>query len=217
MVRPDQAWTMKPAIEKLLQPISELQPCGPDLSYDPSFDELQSILKGKPEVEIGEVRQPAEPPDWQQLGNKAAEYLGRSKHIEVAVLLCCSLLRTDGLAGFVDGLQLIRGLLRDYWDKLYPVLDPEDNNDPTLRLNRLGALTLPRGAAALAGSWLRFVDYLYDAPLCRVPGMQPVTLALIQSSAQPPAGGGGGDAFRRTGFRRAGRRPAGRPRSACGL
>jgi type VI secretion system protein ImpA len=180
---------MKESLEKLLQPVSEQEPCGPDLSYDSAFDELQTLLKGKPEVEMGEVKKPAEPPDWAQLRTKSAAFLERSKHLEVAIFLCCSLMRTEGFAGFVDGLQFIRGLLEQYWEKVYPLLDPEDNNDPTLRLNRLGALTTPRGAAAVGGSWLRFVDYVYETPLCRPQGMPPITFAQVHASAEAAPSG----------------------------
>src|SRR5579864_8896790 len=122
---------MNEQIEKLLQPVSAEQPCGPDLSYDPRFDELETLLKGKPEVEIGSVQKPAEPPDWREMRDKCIEFLGQSKHLRVAAMLSCSLLQTGGLAGFRDGAQLLRGMVEQYWAALHPVLDPEDNNDPT--------------------------------------------------------------------------------------
>ena len=47
---------MNELIERLLKPISAEQPCGPDLSYDPRFENLETILKGKPEVDVEAVR-----------------------------------------------------------------------------------------------------------------------------------------------------------------
>ena len=141
---------MNELVEKLLEPVSPDQPCGPDLSYDPRFEELETILKGKPEVEIGSVQKPAEPPDWGELKEKSAEFLRQSKHLRAATMLCCSLLKTGGVAGFLDGLQLVRGLLEQYWPVFYPLLDADDNNDPTQRLNTLLALTAPRGSV---GGW----------------------------------------------------------------
>ena len=75
---------MNESIEKLLQPVSPEQPCGPDLSYDPSFDALETLLKGKPEVEIGNVQKPAEPPDWMELQKQSSEFLTKSKHLRIA-------------------------------------------------------------------------------------------------------------------------------------
>src|SRR5438874_4405074 len=131
---------MNEIVKKLLQPVSATQPCGPDLSGDPRFQNLETLLKGKPEVEIGSVKRPAEPPDWKELSQKSAEFLSQCKNLRVAVMLCCSWLKTGGLAAFLDGLQLVQGLLEQYWPSVYPLLDPEDNNDPSQRLNTLLAL-----------------------------------------------------------------------------
>jgi len=176
---------MNELIEKLLQPVSPEQPCGPDLSYDPSFDALETLLKGKPEVEIGNVQKPAEPPDWVELQKQSSEFLTKSKHLRIAVMFCGSQLKIKGVAGFCDGLQLIRRLLETYWAPLYPLLDPEDNNDPEIRLNILRALTLERGANA--AGWLTIVDYLYGAELCRPKGMPAITFDQVISARNNPA------------------------------
>ncbi len=172
-------------IEELLKPVSDDKPCGPDLSNDPQFDELQRLLKGKPEIEVGAVRKPAEPPNWQELQAACERFLigGKDaagcKHLRVAIIYCCSLLKTAGLPGFRDGLQFIRGLLERYWPTLYPALDPEDNNDPTARLNILGGLASPRGSVS---GWLTILDYLYAAPLCQRKGAPPISFELLQTA-----------------------------------
>lgn len=173
---------MNKTIEQLLGAVSTEQPCGPDLSNDPSFDELETILKGKPEVEMGSVQKPAEPPDWGDLRKQCAAYLAKSKHLRVGVMFCGSLLRTEGLPGFRDGLQLISGSLEQHWAALYPQLDPEDNNDPARRLNILRALTLERGATA--AGWFTIVDYLYAAEICRPKGLSPITFEQVLSAQQ---------------------------------
>lgn len=180
---------MNELVEKLLQPVSPEQPCGPDLSYDPSFDALEVLLKGKPEVEIGTVQKPAEPPDWVELRKQSIEFLGRSKHLRIAVMFCGSLLKTGGIPGFRDGLQYIQKLLEQYWAPIYPLLDPEDNNDPEIRLNILRTLTLERGA--MAAGWLAISDYIFTSELCRPKGMPPITfdqyLTARQNQAEPAA------------------------------
>jgi len=181
-------------IEELLKPVSDAQPCGPDLSNDPQFDELQRLLKGKPEIEVGSVHKPAEPPNWKELQTACERFLvgGKDasgcKHLRVAIIYCCSLLRTAGLPGFRDGLQFVRGLLERYWTTLYPTLDPEDNNDPTARLNILGGLSSPRGSVS---GWLTILDYLYAAPLCARKGAPPISFELLQTAKlkQPGAAG----------------------------
>lgn len=180
---------MNELVETLLRPVSADQPCGPDLENDPRFEKLATILKGKPEVEIGSVQKPAEPPDWRELKDGSAEFLGQSKHLRVAVMLSCSLLKTTGLEGFRDGLQLIRGLLEQYWPTVYPLLDPEDKNDPTQRLNILSALTAPRGSIT---GWLTIVDYLYAVPVSQPKGAAPVTFDQLLAGKGKPADGEAG-------------------------
>lgn len=176
--------------DKLLQPVPGEQPCGPDLSYDPRFDDLETVLKGKPEVEIGSVKKPAEPPDWASLEKKSAEFLKDSKHLRVAIMLGCSMLRTKGFAGFAEGLHLIRGLLEQYWGNLYPALDPEDNNDPTQRLNALRSLAPENGRGSLS-SWLTPLDYLYATPICQAKGAPPLTFDDIIAARKKESGGEG--------------------------
>lgn len=171
---------MNKTIEDLLKPVSAEQVCGPDLSNDPSFDELETLVKGKPEVEIGSVQKPAEPPEWAELRKQSAAFLARSKHLRVSVIFCGSLLKTEGLPGFRDGLQLVAGLLEQYWAPVHPQLDPDDNNDPARRLNILRTLTLERGAQA--AGWLTVVDYLYAAQLCRPKGLSPITFEQVLSA-----------------------------------
>lgn len=178
---------MNALIEKLLQPLPGDQPCGPDLSNKPQFDDLATLLKGKPEIEMGSVKKPAEPPVWGGLQAKSIEFLGKSKDLRVAVMLCCAMLKTSGLAGFRDGLQLVRGLLEQFWGSLYPLLDPDDNNDPMERLNILGALTTERGS--LAAGWLSIADYLYAAPLCQPKGAPPITFDQLQAAKVKQADG----------------------------
>ncbi len=174
-------------IQDLLKPISDDKPCGPDLSY-PGLDELESILKGKPEVEIGAVKKPAEPPDWKDLSEKSAAFLRQSKHLRAAVIMCGALLKTQNVAGFRDGLAVLRGLIEQFWAPVYPLLDPEDNNDPTQRLNILGSLTAARGSV---GGWLRVVDYLYEAPLCKPKGASGISFDDIYAAKLREQGGDG--------------------------
>lgn len=127
-------------IEKLLTPITPDSPCGPDLEYDPDFVSLEQASHGKPERTIGETVVPAEEPDWADLKQRAIELFSRTKDLRVAVLLIRANTRCNGLVGFASGLSLIQSLLTRYWEGVYPSLDPDDGNDPTMRLNVLESL-----------------------------------------------------------------------------
>jgi type VI secretion system protein ImpA len=70
----------------------------------------------------------------------AQALLGRSKDLRVAIHLAKALLRTGGLEGFSEALAVLRGLIDGYWDSVHPRLDPDDDNDPTMRMNALASL-----------------------------------------------------------------------------
>jgi type VI secretion system protein ImpA len=133
-------------LETLLAPISAEAPCGPDLEYDPAFQALLEAGAGKPERQYGDRLYPAEPPDWPLVDEHATALAARTRDLRVAVWLARSGARLRGLAGAVDGLRLVQGLVDRYWDHVHPPLDASDNNDPTARVMALTAL-----AAADAG------------------------------------------------------------------
>jgi type VI secretion system protein ImpA len=130
-------------IESLLQDISPDAPCGENLEYDPDYGALERATQGKPEQQFGDTIVPAEEPDWLDVERRASALLGRTKDIRVLLPLIWALARTQGWAGFRDGLALLRGSLERHWDRIHPELDPDDDNDPTLRINTIAALSDP--------------------------------------------------------------------------
>jgi type VI secretion system protein ImpA len=173
-------------IDEVLRPVSEQNPCGEDLSYDPAFMELEQLAAGKPEQVSGDSVIAAEEPDWKELRKRCMELMQRSKDLRVAVYLALALLKLDGLGGFAEGLGLIRRMLEQQWDHLHPALDPEDNNDPTLRVNTLSALARPAGTF---GDPMMFQQRLREAPLCASPVLGRFSLRDLEvaSGEAPPA------------------------------
>ena len=127
-------------VESLLQETAEQPPCGPDLEYDAAFRDLELAAQGKPEQQFGTTVVAAEEPAWGQVRDDALALLKRSKDLRVAALLVRALVRTEGFAALLSGLQLILGLLERYWDGVYPLLEAEEDNDPTMRMNALAPL-----------------------------------------------------------------------------
>jgi type VI secretion system protein ImpA len=123
--------------DTLLQPIAEDDPAGPDLEYDPAYLAAFRAAEGTPERQMGGTLVAAEEPDWRQVRDLAQKLLTRSKDLRAAVLFTRALLHIQGLRGLDGGLALIHGLLDQYWDGVHPRLDPDDNNDPTARVNCL--------------------------------------------------------------------------------
>jgi type VI secretion system protein ImpA len=146
-------------VEKLLAPVDGESPVGADLSYDPSIMEIEQIAAGKPEQQVGDTIVAAEDPDWKELKSRCVEALARTKDLRIAMHLLVTAVKMEGLTGLRDGLGLIRGILEKYWDQFYPQLDPEDGNDPLLRMNIISTLTDP----------VNFRRRLREAPLTMSP------------------------------------------------
>lgn len=130
-------------VDSLLKEMSAEAPCGEDLEYDPEFGEMERAAQVKSEQQIGDTVIPAQEVDWPDIKKRTTELFSRTKDLRVAIFLTQSLLHTEGFSGLRDGLALIQGLLEQYWEAVHPQLDPDDNNNPTLRVNILSSLCAP--------------------------------------------------------------------------
>jgi type VI secretion system protein ImpA len=130
-------------VEKLLQEVSPDAPCGNDMEYEPEFQELERSTQYRGEQIIGDSVVEAAEPNWRDVQRAATELFAKTKDLRVAVYLTRAALHIEGFTGFNDGMSLIRGLVERYWDTVHPQLDPDDNNDPTFRVNTVSALSDP--------------------------------------------------------------------------
>jgi type VI secretion system protein ImpA len=177
------------SIAKFLEPITPEKPCGENLAYDQAFLDLQVKLRGKEETQFS----PAEEPNWKEVLELSTGLLGRFRHLQVGVTFTLALVQTEGLPGFRDGLSLLRGWIEKYWEPVYPLLDPEDSNDPTERINILQTLSV-----TTFGDAYRFCDRLAKVPLCESKTLGKYSLQQIragsggagaaEASAAPAAG-----------------------------
>jgi len=127
-------------IDGFLKDIDPDNVCGDDLQYDPAFIELEQAIKGKPEQQMGDTIVEAEPPNWRDIKKQSEALLSRTIDLRVLICYLRSLIALEGFSGLQDGLTLIRSLVEKRWDCIHPQLDPEDDNDPTERINALLSL-----------------------------------------------------------------------------
>jgi len=181
---------MSLAIDSLLEPIAPDSPCGQDLSSSTESYELDDAMRGKPEVQYGNMTQQAEEPNWSDVEKQCEKYFTRSKDLRVITYLAIVWLCRRGYPGFSDGLKLLEHTIGNYWDGVYPQLDPEDDNDPMERRNIIESISPSEDTV---DEFLRVRDRLYDTPLCESPRSGPVSLRqILRASGEltPPADGG---------------------------
>jgi len=125
----------------LLEARSEDSPSGENLEYDPVFIEMELAAQPGEESQIGDSITEASDPDYSEVSEKAMEVLERSHDLRAAVFLADAVLHTGGgLTEFADVTTYIRGCVEQYWDTCHPELDPDDDNDPTMRINAIQGL-----------------------------------------------------------------------------
>jgi type VI secretion system protein ImpA len=162
-------------LETLLAPLSDAAPSGENLEYDAAFATLETVAAGKPEQQVGETIVEGEPPEWESVQRQAIELFSRTKDLRVATHLARALLSRAGFQGLAEGLGLLRGLIEQYWETLYPQLDPDDGNDPTIRLTSFAGLMDRQTLLSLR-----------NAPLVRTRGMT-LSLRDIHGDGGPDA------------------------------
>jgi type VI secretion system protein ImpA len=119
--------------DKLVQPLSEAQPCGANLEDTQllaSFDAFRIFGQSTP--------LPADV-DWREIHGHSLEALAQSKDLRLLAHLAAAELRISGLKAFIDLLAVASGWLETYWTQVYPLVD----DDAILRRNALNGLTDP--------------------------------------------------------------------------
>ena len=127
-------------VDQLAGEISADAPSGENLEYEQVFIDLELAVAPKEEQQIGDEIRPAEEPDFGTVEAKALEVLAKSHDLRAAVHLAVARLSRGGIEGLGEALDLIRRYLEEHWETCHPMLDAEDDNDPTMRVNALAAI-----------------------------------------------------------------------------
>ena len=98
---------------------------------------------GEPEREIGGQKTPAVEPNWKEVSRDAQALLARTHDLRVLVHLAIAELNLGGVPAFAAVLDVTAKLLETQWAHVHPQLDPDDDDDPTLRSNALYRLADP--------------------------------------------------------------------------
>jgi type VI secretion system ImpA family protein len=114
------ATTIPVNVDELLAPAEGSAPAGAELRYLPIFDEIKAARRAAED-------EPTDSTPWKRVADLGAKALGRSKDLQLAIWLLESLARVDGFRGVSTGLVVVRRLLVEYWESLYPQMDPDDS------------------------------------------------------------------------------------------
>lgn len=116
-----------PLAGNLLDPIPGPSPSGENLYYSPLYDKIKEARREEEDIAQGEWRVEIKKADSPLVIKLATEALStKSKDLQLAAWLTEALLRKQGAGGLADGLDLLRGLVENFWDSVYPELEDGD-------------------------------------------------------------------------------------------
>jgi type VI secretion system protein ImpA len=132
--------------EELALPLAGADPAGENLAYDPLYLEMDTLAAGRPDGQIGDSTVEGRTADWKKLKERCLGLWNKTRDLRAAAYLVVAETACGGLKDCACALKLVLFLVRDMWEGVYPRLDPEDDNDPTERLNILAMLSPEPGA-----------------------------------------------------------------------
>ncbi|HVX67676.1 MAG TPA: type VI secretion system protein TssA [Bryobacteraceae bacterium] len=129
-----------PLREGLLAPIPGENPSGENLRYAPVYDQIKEARRQEAEVAQGEWQHEIKRADWGLVVKLASTALAtKSKDLQIAAWLTEALLCSEGFSGLREGLDLMRGLLENFWDSLYPEIEDGDTELRATPLDWVGS------------------------------------------------------------------------------
>lgn len=116
-----------PLRDDLLNPIPGATPSGENLRYAPVYDQIKEARREEAEVAQGDWQIQIKKADWVQVVKLSSEALAnKTKDLQIAVWLAEALTHREGFTGLKAGLDLVRALIENFWDTLYPELEDGD-------------------------------------------------------------------------------------------
>lgn len=114
-------------LAKLLKPIEGENPSGEYLRYHGIYDEISEARRADEVLEMGAWQTDLKVADFRLVEQLAVPVLEtRTKDLQIAAWLVEALVAEHGFTGMRDGLKLLRSLLNQFWETLFPEIDEGD-------------------------------------------------------------------------------------------
>ena len=114
-------------LSELLHPIPGNDPGGTDLAYFKEFDAIRSARRADdPSLAQGAWVTEVKAAQWPLVRELCEDLLrNKSKDFQVACWYTEAMTRLQGFSGLSLGLNVLNGLITDFWEFAYPKLNPE--------------------------------------------------------------------------------------------
>jgi type VI secretion system ImpA family protein len=111
-------------VDTLLMPLPGAEPTGGSLRYDPALDAIREARREEdPALPLGPWERDLKRADWPLVIDLCSGVLNEaSKDLQVAAWLTEAWIHTEGVSGLRNGLRLLLGMCKQYWDVVHPVI-----------------------------------------------------------------------------------------------
>jgi len=114
-------------VDALLVPFDGENPGGEDLRYHKEYDDIKEARRYDDQLDQGDWKTELKKADWEKVRDVAVDALAKkTKDLQIAVWLTEAFIATEQFEGCAAGIRIINGLLRDFWDSLYPPMEDGD-------------------------------------------------------------------------------------------
>lgn len=140
------------SVEALLEPVSEEDPYGPDLSEDTSRYVLNGFFESAGGIDPVTGAPIEDQTDWRDVTNQVRAAFKQSKDVWLAVYLARAGARAGNLETVEDGVEALARLFEGHWDGVHPRIEELGllgRKGPCEELCALGPFLGPLNAAPL--------------------------------------------------------------------
>ena len=116
-------------LSPLLAPIPGDNPSGRSVRDDPIYDKIREARREDDDADQGDWKHARKIADHGAVVKLTSDVLSTmSKDLQLASWWTESSLKRDGLVGLRDGVALLRGLLENFWETVYPEIEDGDSS-----------------------------------------------------------------------------------------
>jgi type VI secretion system protein ImpA len=126
--------------EKILSRIPGENPSGENLRWEAIYERVKEARREEEDLPQGEWAYKVKAADPGLVIRLTSEAIStKTKDLQLAAWLTEALVLQDGVRGLQEGLDLLQGMIENFWDTLYPELENEDLELRAAPLNWIGS------------------------------------------------------------------------------
>lgn len=114
-------------VDALLAPMDGETPAGEDLRYSQVYEDIKEARRADEALAMGDWQRELKTADWGKVITLSTQALeSDTKDLQIAAWLCEALVMAGGFGPLSKGITVLSGLLEQFWDTVYPLIEGDD-------------------------------------------------------------------------------------------